>query len=79
MPVSSVGITGSGLPGLALSPLVFGLMSALLHREGRCREKEGGDLDSPTQGPFKADHLCYTKRSLILLMKNKRTTTKQNE
>ena len=32
-------------------------------------KREGGDLDSPTQGPFKADHLCYTKRSLILLMK----------
>lgn len=32
-------------------------------------KREGGDLDSPTQGPFKADHLCYTKRSLILLIK----------
>lgn len=32
-------------------------------------KREGGDLDSPNQGPFKADHLCYTKRSLILLMK----------
>ena len=32
-------------------------------------KREGGDLDSSTQGPFKADHLCYTKRSLILLMK----------
>lgn len=70
MPVSSVGITGSGLPGLALSRLVFGLMSALLHREGRCREKEREAIWIPQpRAPFKADHLCYTKRSLILLMK----------
>ena len=34
-------------------------------------KREGGYLDSPTQNSFKADNLCYTKRSLILVMKKK--------
>ena len=37
----------SGLPVLALPPLVFGLMSALLHREGRRREKEKEEIWTP--------------------------------
>lgn len=40
-------------------------------QRGREERQEGGNprLRSPTQRLFKADNLCFTKRSLILLMK----------
>lgn len=53
-------------------------------QRGREERQEGGNprLRSPTQSLFKADNLCFTKRSLILLMKTKsqrpHTTNKTN-
>lgn len=56
---SKWGSQASSRPALALALPVFGLTSALLHREWGRREEE---REGP-QSPFKADHLCFTKRS----------------
>lgn len=56
----------SSLPALAPPSLVFGLISALLHK---ARERQEEDRIGRIQGsgvpdpePFKADKLCFTKR-----------------
>lgn len=71
MPACSVGITGFQSPCPGSAPLVFGLISAPLHRErGRRREEREGTQGSGFPNPelLKADNLCFTKRSLILPM-----------
>lgn len=57
------GRKASSLPALTLPSAVFGLMSALLYREGRGTEKkrETEALDSPAQSLFKAGNLCFYK------------------
>lgn len=62
VPASRVGITGSGLPVPALFRLVFGLMSALLHREGRRKEKEREAIWTPQPRAPLRQIICAIQR-----------------